>query len=120
MTTHDDWTDRLARFYAGTLPFSMGGDWYLLVTGTTADDMARLLRWYDQPDEIRPDPEESLMTFSVHSWVIEIGGQTILIDSCCGNHKDRLLPEVHQLDTRYLENLRLGVSASGHQGKPRD
>lgn len=74
--------------------------------GTTADDMKRLLQWYDQPDEITADPETSFMTFSVHSWVIEVDGQTILVDSCCGNHKDRTLPEVHQLDTDYLGNLR--------------
>jgi glyoxylase-like metal-dependent hydrolase (beta-lactamase superfamily II) len=74
--------------------------------GTTADDLKRLMTWYDQPDEINADPETSLMTFSVHSWVIEIGGMTILVDTCCGNHKDRLLPEVNQLDTDYLGNLR--------------
>jgi len=74
--------------------------------GTTAADMQRLLGWYDQPDEVNPDPETSLMTFSVHSWVIELDGKTILIDTCCGNHKNRDLPEVHQLDTDYLGNLR--------------
>ena len=74
--------------------------------GTTADDMRRLLTWYDQPDEVNPDPETSFMTFSVHSWVIELDGKTILIDTCCGNHKNRALPEVHQLDTEYLGNLR--------------
>ena len=74
--------------------------------GTTGEDMQRLLTWYDQPDEVNPDPEASFMTFSVHSWVIEIDGRTILIDTCCGNHKDRALPEVHQLDTDYLGNLR--------------
>ena len=74
--------------------------------GTTADDLQRLLGWYDQPDEVNPDPEASFMTFSVHSWVIEIDGKRILIDTCCGNHKDRALPEVHQLDTDYLGNLR--------------
>jgi glyoxylase-like metal-dependent hydrolase (beta-lactamase superfamily II) len=73
--------------------------------GTTATDMKRLLRWYDQPDEVTADPETSFMTFSVHSWVIELDGQTILVDSCCGNHKNRSLPEVHQLDTDYLGNL---------------
>ena len=73
---------------------------------TTADDMRRLLTWYDQPDEVNADPETSFMTFSVHSWVIEIDGKTILVDTCCGNHKDReLLPEVHQLNTDYLGNL---------------
>jgi glyoxylase-like metal-dependent hydrolase (beta-lactamase superfamily II) len=74
--------------------------------GTTADDMKRLLGWYDQPDEVTADPETSFMTFSVHSWVIEIDGKRILIDTCCGNHKNRDLPEVHQLDTDYLGNLR--------------
>lgn len=73
--------------------------------GTTAADMQRLLRWYDQADEVTADPETSFMTFSVHSWVIELDGQTILVDSCCGNDKDRSLPEVHRLDTGYLRNL---------------
>jgi glyoxylase-like metal-dependent hydrolase (beta-lactamase superfamily II) len=74
--------------------------------GTTEADLRRLMTWYDQPDEINPDPETSLMTFSVHSWVIELDGRTILIDTCCGNHKERFLPEVNGLDTDYLGNLR--------------
>ena len=81
--------------------------------GTTADDLRRLMTWYDQPDEITADPETSLMTFSVHSWVIEIDGQTVLIDTCDGNHKNRLIPEVHQLDTDYLGNLRRAGFAPG-------
>ncbi|MFC3098166.1 MBL fold metallo-hydrolase [Alteraurantiacibacter palmitatis] len=75
--------------------------------GVTAADLARLKRWYDPgDDELTDDPESSRMTFGVHSFVIEVGGQTILIDTCCGNHKDRSLPEVHQLHTDYLGNLR--------------
>jgi glyoxylase-like metal-dependent hydrolase (beta-lactamase superfamily II) len=74
--------------------------------GTTRDDMIRLLEWYDQPDEVNPDPQTSFMTFSVHSWVIELDGQTILVDTCDGNHKNRSLPAVHQLDSDYLGNLR--------------
>jgi glyoxylase-like metal-dependent hydrolase (beta-lactamase superfamily II) len=74
--------------------------------GTTAADLARLRTWYDQPDEITDDPESSFMTFSVHSWVLEIGGRTVLIDTCDGNHKNRLIPEVSQLNTDYLGNLR--------------
>ncbi len=74
--------------------------------GTTAADMKRLLTWYDQPDEVNEDPETSFMTFSVHSWVIEVDGQTILVDTCCGNDKPRLLPEVDHLGTDYLGNLR--------------
>ena len=74
--------------------------------GTTSADLQRLMQWYDQPDEIVADPEAALMTFSVHSWVIEVDGLKVLIDTCCGNHKNRGLPEVHQLDTNYLGNLR--------------
>src|SRR5690606_2618345 len=67
--------------------------------GATAADLARLRRWYDQPDEITADPATSFMTFSVHSWVIEIDGRVILIDTCDGNHKNRSLEAVHRLDT---------------------
>jgi glyoxylase-like metal-dependent hydrolase (beta-lactamase superfamily II) len=74
--------------------------------GTTSADLQRLMTWYDQPDEISADPEASFMTFSVHSWVVEIGGTTVLIDTCDGNHKNRLIPEVSQLNTDYLGNLR--------------
>ena len=74
--------------------------------GVTREDLARLSRWYDQPDEITADPETSLMTFAVHSWVIELDGLTIMVDTCDGNHKNRTIADVHQLDTRYLENLR--------------
>ena len=73
--------------------------------GTTAEDLARLRNWYDQPDEITGDPETSFMTFSVHSWVIELDGLTILVDTCDGNHKNRSLEAVHQLNQPYLENL---------------
>ncbi len=75
--------------------------------GVEPADLVRLKQWYTAPDdEITDDPETSMMTFGVHSWVIEVDGQTILVDSCCGNHKNRSIPEVHQMDTRYLENLR--------------
>lgn len=75
--------------------------------GVTAADLARLKAWYDPgDDELTHDPETSRMTFGMHSYVIEVDGQTILVDTCCGNHKDRSLPDVHQLDTDYLGNLR--------------
>ena len=75
--------------------------------GTTAADLAQLKAWYTPPDdELTNDPETSRMTFGVHSWVIEVDGQTILVDACCGNHKQRVIPEGHELDTPYLDNLR--------------
>ncbi|HSG57089.1 MAG TPA: hypothetical protein VLA45_16690, partial [Paracoccaceae bacterium] len=56
--------------------------------GVNAADLARLMQWYDPGDgEITLDPQTAQMTFSVHSFVIEVDGQTILIDTCDGNHK---------------------------------
>jgi glyoxylase-like metal-dependent hydrolase (beta-lactamase superfamily II) len=82
--------------------------------GTTAADLARLKGWYTpQDDELTDDPETSCMTFGVHSFVIEVDGQTIMVDTCCGNHKDRLVPEVNQLDTDYLGNLARAGFAPG-------
>jgi glyoxylase-like metal-dependent hydrolase (beta-lactamase superfamily II) len=43
---------------------------------------------------------------SVHSWLLQIGGQKILIDACCGNHKLRpTRPWWNMLNTPYLERL---------------
>lgn len=82
--------------------------------GVTPADLDRLVQWYDPgDDEIGRDAESSLMTFSVHSYVIEVDGQTILIDTCDGNHKDRIVPAVHQLDTDYLGNLARAGFAPG-------
>ncbi|WAT17409.1 MBL fold metallo-hydrolase [Aurantiacibacter sp. MUD11] len=75
--------------------------------GVTPADIARLQSWFDLGDgEFGKDAESSLMTLSIHSFVIEVDGQTILVDTCDGNHKDRLVEAVHQLDTDYLGNLR--------------
>lgn len=74
--------------------------------GVTAADVARLKKWYTpQDDELTDDLETSRMTFGLHSFVIEVDSRRILVDSCCGNHKDRSLSEAHQLNTRYLDNL---------------
>ncbi len=73
--------------------------------GVTAEDIARMRRWYDAPGEIHPDPEQCLMTFGVHSWVIDIDDKRILVDACDGNHKNRSVEAVHQLNTDYLGNL---------------
>jgi glyoxylase-like metal-dependent hydrolase (beta-lactamase superfamily II) len=52
------------------------------------------------------DPASGMLKLSVHSWLIRIGGRTILIDTCVGNHKPRpLRPKWHLLETRYLERL---------------
>jgi glyoxylase-like metal-dependent hydrolase (beta-lactamase superfamily II) len=45
---------------------------------------------------------------SIHSWLLDIDGKTILIDTCSGNGKARALPifkRFHMLDLPYLDNL---------------
>jgi hypothetical protein len=52
------------------------------------------------------DTESGLIKLSVHSWLLRIGGQNILIDACCGNHKSRpTRPFWNMLDTPYLDRL---------------
>ena len=52
------------------------------------------------------DPQSGMLKLSVHSWLITIGGRTILIDTCVGNHKPRpTRPKWHMMETRYLERL---------------
>jgi glyoxylase-like metal-dependent hydrolase (beta-lactamase superfamily II) len=52
-------------------------------------------------------PEQNRFISSMHSWLLRVDGLRILVDTCCGNHKERpWFPAFHQLDTPYLENLR--------------
>jgi glyoxylase-like metal-dependent hydrolase (beta-lactamase superfamily II) len=52
------------------------------------------------------DPESGLLKLSVHSWLLQVGGQKILIDTCCGNHKVKpARPFWHMLDLPFLERL---------------
>ncbi len=52
------------------------------------------------------DPTSGFIKLSVHSWLIRIGGRTILIDACVGNHKPRpARPMWHMMETPYLERL---------------
>src|SRR5262245_60230952 len=52
------------------------------------------------------DADKRLLKLSVHSWLLQVGGQKILIDSCCGNHKSKpARPFWHMLNLPYLERL---------------
>lgn len=66
--------------------------------------VAEHLHWM-VPDHF--EPATGWIKLSVHSWLIEIGGRTILIDTCIGNHKPRpARPKWHQLNTPYLDRLK--------------
>jgi glyoxylase-like metal-dependent hydrolase (beta-lactamase superfamily II) len=53
------------------------------------------------------DPVTGLMALTMQSYVVRVGGMTILIDSCIGNHKDRpTRPTWHQkTDSTYMDAL---------------
>jgi glyoxylase-like metal-dependent hydrolase (beta-lactamase superfamily II) len=63
----------------------------------------------EHPHWIAPDHYEAstgLIKLSVHSWLLQIGGQKILIDACCGNQKDKPgRPFWHMMNEPYLERL---------------
>ena len=52
------------------------------------------------------EAESACIRLSVHSWLLKVGGKTILIDSCCGNNKNKPgRPFWHMLNVNYLERL---------------
>lgn len=53
------------------------------------------------------DPVTDMLKLSIHSWVLRTKHHTIVIDTCCGNDRERpKFPIAHHLDTPYLDNLR--------------
>jgi glyoxylase-like metal-dependent hydrolase (beta-lactamase superfamily II) len=52
------------------------------------------------------DPASGLIKMSVHSWLLQVDGKKILIDSCCGNNKIKPgRPWWNMLNIDYLERL---------------
>jgi glyoxylase-like metal-dependent hydrolase (beta-lactamase superfamily II) len=52
------------------------------------------------------DADKGLIRLSVHSWLLQVGGKKILIDSCCGNNKIKPgRPWWNMLNVNYLERL---------------
>ena len=79
------------------------------------DDLVALHREWLAPHHY--DADSGLIKLSVHSWLLEIGGRKILIDSCCGNNKvkpDR--PFWNMLNVPWLD--RLQGTRHGTRGRP--
>jgi len=52
------------------------------------------------------NPVTNGLKLSIHTWIVKTAHHTILIDTCCGNNKDRPAFELaHQLNLPYLERL---------------
>jgi glyoxylase-like metal-dependent hydrolase (beta-lactamase superfamily II) len=74
------------------------------VRGVTAEDLAELKTWY-WSEELSLDPNAAIFKIQVRSYVMRVDGLNVLIDSCCGNDKERSVPWAHRLQSRWLENL---------------
>jgi glyoxylase-like metal-dependent hydrolase (beta-lactamase superfamily II) len=53
------------------------------------------------------DPGQKAIILSMHSYLVRVGGKTILIDTCVGNHKSRppTLASWHMREGPWLDNL---------------
>lgn len=52
------------------------------------------------------DPDSGILILSYHSYLVRTSRYNILVDSCCGNDKERPeFPEMHKLNTDYLHKL---------------
>ena len=76
----------------------------LVMPGITPSDLASLARWY-RDDTLGPSCEQSGFMMSMHSYVLQHEGLTVLIDACNGDHKHRSIPDVDRVETPYLANL---------------
>jgi glyoxylase-like metal-dependent hydrolase (beta-lactamase superfamily II) len=74
------------------------------VPGVTAEDLAALKPWF-WSEELSLDPQAAIFRIQVRSYLLKIDGLNVLVDSCCGNDKERSVPWAHRLQTRWLENL---------------
>ena len=84
----------------------------LIVPGITPQDLAHLATWY-RDESLGPTAEQSAFMMSMHSYVLQVDGLTVLIDACNGNHKQRSIPDVNQAQTPFLENLaKLGLTTN--------
>jgi glyoxylase-like metal-dependent hydrolase (beta-lactamase superfamily II) len=76
----------------------------LLLPGITPEDLAQLATWY-RDESVGPTAGQSAFMMSMHSYVLQLDGLTVLVDACNGNHKPRSIPDVDHLQTPYLANL---------------
>ena len=52
------------------------------------------------------DAESGRIPMDVQSFVLRTKHHVVMIDTCCGNHKERVaVPEFHQLNTGYMDRL---------------
>lgn len=88
---------RIEETYGATYPL-------LKIFPDFTDEHMALHRDWLAPNHYAAD--SGLIKLSVHSWLLQIGGKKILIDGCCGNHKNKPgRPFWSNLNIPYLERL---------------
>jgi glyoxylase-like metal-dependent hydrolase (beta-lactamase superfamily II) len=81
-----------------------------ILAGITPVDLARLATWYTD-ETLGPSIEQSAFMMSMHSYVLQLDGLTVLVDACNGDHKPRSIPDVDRKRTPFLANLaKLGLT----------
>ena len=76
------------------------------VPGVTGEDLLALRSWH-WSDELSTDPNAAIFRIEVRSYLLSMDGLNVLIDSCCGNDKQRSVPWAHRLQSQWLHNLAL-------------
>ncbi len=73
-----------------------------LIPDANAEALIPLHSWL-RPHFLKPDGKT--MTVSVHTFVIQSGDATIVVDTCIGNDKERDAPNWNKRTSNFLENL---------------
>jgi len=74
---------------------------HMLLEGARTSDIAAL-PWL-KPHFVTPDHR---LVLSIHALVIEAPGRRIVVDTCIGNDKERLWPNISGLDGPFLQSMR--------------
>jgi glyoxylase-like metal-dependent hydrolase (beta-lactamase superfamily II) len=74
------------------------------VPGVRREDLAAMQPWHWGP-ELSLDADVAQFHIEVRSYVLEVDGLNVLIDSCCGNDKVRSVPWADRLQTDWLAQL---------------
>lgn len=74
------------------------------VPGVTGEDLSALKTWY-WSDELSLDCQAAIFQIEVRSYLLHVDGLNVLVDSCCGNDKERSVPWAHRLQSKWLQNL---------------
>ena len=74
------------------------------VPGVTGGDLSAMKTWY-WSEELSVDAQAAIFRIEVRSYLLNVDGLNVLIDTCCGNDKQRSVPWAHRLQTQWLQNL---------------